>query len=91
MSNPYPIVRCTDPATRERLIRDLMALGFGRSGGTYIHDNVGFPDPIDWPYIGLAASNSFFHISGYRQADGHTLVNSAAHMLAYIKRAGIKP
>lgn len=84
-----PIVKCTDPAARINLIRDLKAMGFRRPFGM-----------IDMPvsdreYIGLANGK----IIGYTPAEIRlnsiirttTLVNSPAHFIAYVRRAGIKP
>lgn len=91
----YPIVKLADPVARERLIKDLMDMGFGRRGTRDMataKEN-GLPDPDDWPHIAITASSISFHIIGLDTWEDHryTLVNSPRHMLAYIRSMRIKP
>lgn len=92
MNAPYPIVRCADLTVRDKLVSDLKALGFKRSS------MVGSLPTSNCLYIALMAHDPNHNISGYSQQDidngygkAFTMVNSPTHMIAYIRRHGIRP
>ncbi len=98
MSVPYPIVKLTDPAARTRLIKDLMDMGIERSGVKSFDQLAPSQYPsLDYTHISIMKTGRGHPYEIIGRVPSHigllnlTLVNSPAHMLAYIRRMGIKP
>lgn len=93
----YPVVYVPTLDERRSAVRALYALGFRRYGCVDVEEGVQQINArIDSPYLYLSSSRLSSHIGFMNQDEvardrSVTKVNSIAHMVAYIRRMGIKP
>ncbi len=96
MSIPHPLVKCKTIAEQKAVVRALADLGYRSMSGRDLETQLKRMDDdaatyLRSPYVGIYVGGQRKLCFGWENEvkERHTLVNSVAHMKAYLTRHGL--